>query len=109
MYRSTMFRCEGCGAEFETPARVKVLMGEYWGAPAYDELMVCPDCKYDELTELTKCRLCDEWADNVYCQTCLGTAKTMLMQLFDRLELELAISYKEAVDLADEAFQSLEG
>ena len=37
------YKCRYCGATFDTP-RVERERYEYWGAPAYEEWEVCPEC-----------------------------------------------------------------
>lgn len=40
-----MFRCNYCGKFFDEPDSYKECMGEFWGAPAYEEFSCCPYCK----------------------------------------------------------------
>lgn len=43
-----MFKCMDCGAVFEEPRHVRECVGEFWGAPAYDDFAYCPACGSDE-------------------------------------------------------------
>lgn len=36
-------------------------VGEFWGSPAYDETLICPECGCDELDEFEKP---EEWCDD---------------------------------------------
>lgn len=44
--------CNDCGSEFNEPDTHRVYMGEFWGMPAYEELLCCPVCKSDEFEEV---------------------------------------------------------
>lgn len=50
-----MYKCNDCGRIFEEPLEIRELMGEYWGAPAYDIFYYCPYCKSDDYDEVTLC------------------------------------------------------
>lgn len=48
-----MIKCSDCGAAFEdyeTKTRLEYI-SEFWGAPAYAEISVCPCCGSDEIEE----------------------------------------------------------
>jgi len=47
-----MYRCPDCGLEFETPVRVRECIGEFWGAPAYEEYSTCPRCECEHYEEI---------------------------------------------------------
>lgn len=36
--------CEDCGDRFDTPYIVREYRGEFWGAPAYENMAYCPYC-----------------------------------------------------------------
>ena len=48
-----IYKCDNCGRVFtdEQADTRKECVGEFWGAPAYKEYLVCPDCKSDEIDE----------------------------------------------------------
>ena len=45
--------CGDCGCKFneEEAGTHKELVGEFWGAPAYQEFMNCPECSSDYIEE----------------------------------------------------------
>lgn len=45
--------CGDCGTVFnEDEAEYRSeLVGEFWGAPAYNDILVCPRCRSDEIGE----------------------------------------------------------
>lgn len=45
--------CGDCGCKFneEEAGTHKELVGEFWGAPAYQEFMNCPECSSDCIEE----------------------------------------------------------
>ena len=49
-----MFRCNVCGKEFEEPKVVPEYRGEFWGAPAYEDMYYCPFCGDDDYEEETE-------------------------------------------------------
>ena len=103
------YKCIDCGEVFDKPAVIEETL-EYWGAPAIMKTSVCPVCKVGDYTRLHPCRTCEDgWTEDEYCEDCLTLAKTMVLQMYERLGNELAISYAEAVDLATEAFEEMEG
>ena len=54
-----MYRCDECGAEFETPD-YGYLSSEYWGIPKTERYDRCPRCKGILLLKLvTYCHICD--------------------------------------------------
>ena len=48
-----IYKCDNCGLVFpENKVETRrELVGEFWGAPAYQEIRVCPDCHSDEIEE----------------------------------------------------------
>lgn len=48
-----IYKCGNCGRVFpdEKADTRKELVGEFWGAPAYQNILVCPDCRSDEIDE----------------------------------------------------------
>ena len=50
-----IYICEDCKRVFtsEQAATRSERIGEFWGAPAYTEYLVCPDCHSDEIEEYT--------------------------------------------------------
>lgn len=48
-----IYKCGDCGRVFsEDQAETRSeCVGEFWGAPAYKEYLVCPDCRSDEIEE----------------------------------------------------------
>lgn len=56
-----MWHCMECGAEFELPARRREDVGEYMGRPAYEDFYACPFCGSDEVDEMMKCEICEEY------------------------------------------------
>lgn len=48
-----IYKCGNCGRVFheEQADTRKESVGEFWGAPAYTEYLVCPDCHSDEIEE----------------------------------------------------------
>ena len=101
------YKCNECGYEFEEPRIVRESRGEYWGAPAYEDYPVCPACGGD-FVEMHKCA-CGEWTTDRFCTGCMSTAKIMLVQLFEKLENDRGFYYSDAVDLAVDAMEELEG
>lgn len=49
-----MFKCEYCGEIFEEPVSAKEDRGEFWGAPCYETIYICPACGSDDFYELSK-------------------------------------------------------
>ena len=54
-------KCKDCGAVFDEAVPTKEKMGEFWGAPAYEDRWVCPECGSDEFYDATECKTCGEW------------------------------------------------
>ena len=50
-----IYICENCKRVFtsEQAATRSERIGEFWGAPAYQEVRICPDCHSDEIEEYT--------------------------------------------------------
>lgn len=47
------YRCTDCGAVFnrdEADSRHEC-WGEFWGAPAYNDIPICPECRSDDLED----------------------------------------------------------
>lgn len=49
------YKCYECGHVFneEDADTRKDYVGEFWGAPAYQDLPICPNCGSEELDEYT--------------------------------------------------------
>lgn len=50
------YKCGNCGLVFnedEADTRHENI-GEFWGAPAYTDFVICPKCRSDELEEYTE-------------------------------------------------------
>lgn len=48
-----IYKCGNCGRVFtdeQADTRTECV-GEFWGAPAYKEFFICPDCRSDEIEE----------------------------------------------------------
>lgn len=56
-----MYYCQNCGAEFELPERRREDVGEYMGRTAYEDFYVCPSCGSDDVDEMMKCEICEEY------------------------------------------------
>lgn len=50
-----IYKCENCGRVFtdEQAETRSEYVGEFWGAPAYQEIRVCPDCRSEEIDAYT--------------------------------------------------------
>lgn len=46
-----MFICNDCRSEFSEPKVIQECRGEYWGAPAYEDIGICPVCGSDDIAE----------------------------------------------------------
>ena len=46
-----IYKCDNCGLVFgeHKVATRRELVGEFWGAPAYQEIRVCPDCRSEDI------------------------------------------------------------
>lgn len=55
-----MYRCENCGAEFETPKIIKEAH-PYGESYAYEEWYTCPHCEDTDMIELHHCKDCYGW------------------------------------------------
>ena len=55
-----MYRCENCGAEFETPKIIKE-SHPYGASYAYEEWYACPHCEDTDMIELHHCKDCYGW------------------------------------------------
>ena len=49
-----MYRCNDCGDKFhiEDAEKRSECVGEFWGAPAYQEYSVCPYCGSEYIEEI---------------------------------------------------------
>lgn len=47
-----MCKCENCGATFTEGKIINEYRGEYWGAPAYESIEVCPICGDDCIEDI---------------------------------------------------------
>ena len=47
------YKCNNCGETFDEDdaEERRDCVGEFWGSPAYDSVMVCPECGSDEIEE----------------------------------------------------------
>ena len=77
--------CLGCGNVFNTDEvqRVQDYRGECWGRPAYEEELVCPHCKSNDIDDAEECEICGSWCstEELYdngglCTACLETYNT---------------------------------
>lgn len=68
-----MYKCLECGEVFDNPESWRERRGEFWGAPAYEEMAGCPNCRGD-YEELVACELCGEEheEDSLTCGVCEG-------------------------------------
>jgi len=51
------YRCQECDEVFtlEEAGTVREYVGEFWGAPSYNDLIACPRCSCTELITFTEC------------------------------------------------------
>lgn len=56
-----MFICMDCGHVFEEPRVEHERMADFWGAPAWEEFGVCPNCGSVEYDTAEQCERCGEW------------------------------------------------
>lgn len=73
-----MLICHDCGEVFEKPKVLKSKVGDYWGAPAWEEWDACPYCESTEVYEAEQCQRCGEWVPELteyggiyICEICL--------------------------------------
>lgn len=81
---NTRLMCDNCGqilsgADLE---RKDYYVGEFWGAPAYDNKGVCPECGGDTFEEIEICDVCgSDITNNVgyegLCETCIMDHATL--------------------------------
>lgn len=47
------YKCYNCGETFDEDdaEERRECVGEFWGSPAYDSVMICPECGSDEIEE----------------------------------------------------------
>lgn len=83
-----MYICE-CGEIFDEPKSRTEVIGEYQGAPAWDNFGVCPCCDSEEFTEVNFCPITGEykpateeynemavnWGDNEFYPSIIGFIK----------------------------------
>lgn len=55
-----MYKCLECGFVFDEPETYRENVGEYCGAPAYQDYKGCPECKCEDIEKLIACELCGE-------------------------------------------------
>lgn len=62
-----MYVCNDCGMFFEEDMlRInRESVGEFWGAPAYQEYGVCPYCKSTSYSEAEQCEECGEYCNSL--------------------------------------------
>lgn len=48
-----MYKCHECGCIFDEDdaGERRESVGEFWGSPSYQSIMVCPECDSDEIDE----------------------------------------------------------
>ena len=96
-----MMICNKCGELFklEDGEDRYELVGEFWGAPAYDRYKVCPVCGSDEFDEAVRCSICDELYDGEddYCEDCKSFLEASLTGYIGSLQLSLNLGYEEAL------------
>lgn len=67
-------KCLNCGHIFEDgeELRKSEKVGEFWGAPAYEEYPLCPLCESDEVEETCNCEICggEFTSDELCCGVC---------------------------------------
>lgn len=62
-----MYKCNNCNSSFEEPERKNICFEEYCGVSdlfdsrTYTDMCVCPNCEDDDIEELEKCNICEEW------------------------------------------------
>lgn len=62
-----MYKCCKCESRFDEPDRKEISYEDYYGVSDLFQnshrmdLLVCPFCQDDDIEELSKCDLCDEW------------------------------------------------
>lgn len=69
-----MYRCCNCNATFEEPETKNIMAEEYLGINNMTDtrtrmdVSICPYCNDDDLEELEKCAICEEWnsPDDLY-------------------------------------------
>lgn len=54
MEKERYYICMNCGAILDKPQHYSENIGEFWGAPAYDEFDVCPNCGEGSVRELSE-------------------------------------------------------
>ena len=45
------FICLDCRCQFDEPERVEESRGEFWGTPAYETMLYCPNCGSESFYE----------------------------------------------------------
>ena len=103
-----MYRCEDCGAVFETPlvAESKV---EYWGRPTLLEERLCPMCGYDEFVEVSKCKCCgEEYTEDTVCEKCVADMQNAISEMIATYEEEHGCDYLTAMDILSDVMEGME-
>lgn len=84
--------CNNCDFQFETPERSKELMGEYWGAPAYETIYRCPCCGSDDFEKAEKCAVCGEYfisEGDDFCEKCKEELSGEMHKIKDKYGIDL--------------------
>ncbi len=62
-----MYKCNNCSARFEEPSRKTITYEDYYGVSDLFQdshrmdLLICPECKDDDIEELMQCDICGEF------------------------------------------------
>lgn len=62
-----MYKCTNCNCRFEEPKSIRTSYESYYGVSDlfdsynYMDLLVCPECDYEDIEKLKQCGLCEEW------------------------------------------------
>lgn len=65
-----MLKCNVCGHVFEAGKVIKET-SEYWGVPAYEPRLVCPQCESDDWSVQFTCEVCGAESENLICDSCV--------------------------------------
>lgn len=93
-----MYVCEDCGRTFDEPIKTKEKLGEFWGAPAFHDIYVCPYCESEEIDKLSVCPVCGEpmKADQDFCNACENFVSESLNDYIKSVQRYLKTDYKTA-------------